>query len=297
MSGGFLTALAVSRGDSAGMNNDTTLITGAASGIGMHLAHEFARNGHPLVLNAPDAAELQVVAAEIRAAHGVAVQILPGDLEQPETAEAIFGQLQRAGMAIDILVNNAGQGFGGKWWEMPVEQDLAMVRLNIEALLRMTKLFLPPMLARGRGRLLTTALVAGFEAGSLLAVDHASKAFVLSWCEALAAELADTPITVSALCPDPADTDFFPQAGMVATRAFSKAILMAPQDVAKAGYEGLMKKELFIVPGGMNKVPVAARRILTEDAQARFNEKFYEEVPADEGSRIPGEFAMAAARR
>ena len=275
------------------MNRETTLITGASSGMGMHLAHEFARNGHPLVLTAPDEAELLSVAAEIRAAHGVAVQLLPGDLELPETAERLFGKLQRAGLVIEILVNTASQAHRGKWSEMPLEKDLAMVRLNIEAVLRMAKLFLPPMIARGRGRLLTAFPLAGFEPGPLLAVYHASKAFVLSWSEALATELQDTPITVTALCPDPADADFLANAtaGRSATRAFPKASVMAPQDIAKAGYEGLMRKECFIVPGGINKVLAVARRVLSEGAQARHNQKFYEEVPADEVGRTPDEFA------
>ncbi len=225
------------------MNSETTLITGASSGVGMHLAHEFARNGHPLVLTAPDEAELQSVAAEIRAAHGVAVQILPGNFEQPETAETIFGRLQRAGMAVEIQANNVGRTSCEKWQEMPVEQDLAMVRLNIEAVLRMTKFFVPPMLARGRGRVLTSVSVTGFESGPGLAVDQAIKAFVLAWSEALATELADTTITVTVLCPDSTGPDFS-----------QKACAVAPQDVAKAGYAGLMKKERVIVPGGMDKV-------------------------------------------
>jgi short-subunit dehydrogenase len=97
--------------------------------------------------------------------------------------------LEGDGVAVDILVNNAGHGFRGKWWEIPIERDISMVRLNIEAVLRLTKLFLPPMLKRERGRLLNTASIAGFEPGPLLAVYHATEAFVLSWSEALAAEL------------------------------------------------------------------------------------------------------------
>jgi short-subunit dehydrogenase len=124
--------------------------------------------------------------------------------------------------------------------------------------LRMTKLFLPPMIARGRGRILTTASVAGFEPGPLLAVYHASKAFVLSLCESLATELKDTGVTLTALCPGPTDTDFFPKADMMETRAFQQA--MAPQEVAKAGYKALMDGERIVVPGAINKTLVFAQK-------------------------------------
>ncbi|HEX8371906.1 MAG TPA: SDR family oxidoreductase [Chthoniobacterales bacterium] len=272
------------------MNTETALITGSSSGIGLHLAHEFAKHGHPLVLVAPVEEELQTVANAITAEHGVLVHVIAKDLEQPESAQEIYDQLATAGVEVDILVNNAGKGFRGKSWEIPVENDLAMVRLNIEAPLRLTKLFLQQMLHRGRGRILNTASVAGFEPGPNLNVYHSTKAFLLSWSEALAIELEDTAISVTALCPGPTDTDFFPKADMLETRAFQKASVMAPQDVAKIGYEALMKEELFVVPGGMNKVLVAGRRVLSAEAQAHLNEKMYEEVPAEDQKRERGDF-------
>jgi short-subunit dehydrogenase len=277
------------------MNSETALITGASSGIGLHLANEFAAHGHPLVLVAPVADELTQVAAGIATTHGVSVRTIARNLEETTATGAIFDELHRDGVVIDILVNNAGHGFRGKFWETPLEHDLSMVRLNIEAVLRLTKLFLHPMIERGHGRILNTASVAGFEPGPLLAVYHASKAFVLSWSEALAIELQDTPITVTALCPGATDTDFFPKAGMMATRAFQGQNLMAPQEVAKAGYEGLMKGELFVVPGGMNKALVAGRRLLSESAQAKLNEKFYEEVPPEKRKRERGDVEREAA--
>lgn len=276
------------------MNVDTALITGASKGIGFHLAREFAAHGHPLILVAPNSEELETAAAEIRAEHGVTVRTIAQDLTESHAADNIFEQLQAENVTIDVLVNNAGQGFRGQAWEIPLEHDIAMVRLNIEAVLRLTKLFLPPMVQRGRGRVLNVASVAGFEPGPLLAVYHASKAFVLSWSEALAIELEDTELTVTALCPGATDTDFFPKADMEGARIFQKGSVMAPQDVAKAGYEGLMKKELFVVPGGVNKALVAARRILSEGAQAKINQKFYEDVPVEERKRERGDFEGAA---
>ncbi len=279
------------------MNSETTLITGASSGIGLYLAHEFARNGHPLVLVAPVESELRAIADELAGKHQVSVHVIAKDLEKESAAEEIFDELEREAIAIEVLVNNAGHGYRGKSWQIPIEHDLSVVRLNIEAVLRLTKLFLEPMLRRGRGRILNTASVAGFEPGPLLAVYHASKAFVLSWSEALSVELEATGVTVTALCPGPTDTDFFPKAGMMETRAFQTASVSAPQDVAKAGYEGLMKKEMFVVPGTMNKALVAARRLLSEGAQARLNQKFYEDIPAEKITRERGDFEAAAAEK
>ena len=277
------------------MNNGTALITGASSGIGLHLAHEFARNGHPVILVAPVEAELQEVAQQLTANGGADAIVIAKDLEQPNAAQEIFDELQQRGVTVDILVNNAGHGQRGKFHEISIEQDLSMIRLNVEAVLRLTKLFLPPMLARGRGRLLNTASVAGFEPGPLLAVYHATKAFVLSLTESLATELEDTGITVTALCPGPTDTDFFPKADMMETRAFQHA--MPPQDVAKAGYKALMDGDRVIVPGGMNKFLVGARRILSGHAQSHMNEKFYEELPPEDRKYDRGDMETKAAQK
>ncbi len=267
------------------MDAERALITGSSSGIGLHLAHQFAEHGHPLVLVAPVQAELEHVAAQIRSEHGVEVLAIGRDLEQPNAAQEIFDELRRRAIDVHILVNNAGHGFRGKSWEIPIEKDISMLRLNIEAPLRLTKLFILPMLQREQGRILNTASVAAFEPGPLLNVYHSTKAFLLSWSEALAIELEGTGVTVTALCPGPTDTDFFPKAGMLDTRAFQKASVSAPQDVAKAGYDALMSGELFVVPGGMNKALVAARRLLSEPAQAKLNMRFYEDVSVDANDR------------
>lgn len=181
--------------------------------------------------------------------------------------------------------------------KFPIERDLSIVRLNVEAPLRLTKLFLEPMMARDRGRILNVASVAGFEAGPNLAVYHASKAFVLSWSEALAEELEYTNITLTALCPGPTDTDFFEKADMVETRAFQKANLMALQPVAQAGYKGLMSGDRIVVPGAMNKAMVFSRRFLPETAQAKMNEALYEEVSPEDIKRQPHELEAKEAMK
>lgn len=262
----------------------------------MHLAHEFARNGHPVVLVAPVESELQEVAQQLGQANGGAESVvIARDLEDPNAPQEIFDTLQSRGITVDILVNNAGHGQRGKYWEIPLEKDLSMVRLNIEAVLRMTKLFLAPMISCKSGRILNTASVAGFEPGPLLAVYHATKAFVLSLSESLATELEDSGVSCTALCPGPTDTDFFPKADMTDTRAMQHA--MAPQEVAKIGYKAVMDRERVVVAGGMNKMLVGARRILSEEAQSKMNMKFYEELPEEKQNYDRGDMETKAAQK
>jgi short-subunit dehydrogenase len=273
----------------------TALITGSTSGIGLHLAHQFAKNGHPLVLVAPDAGELATLGEELISAYGITVYSIPADLEAFGAEDEIFRRVSSDGVVVEILVNNGGHGFRGKSWELSIDRDLSMVRLNIEAVLRLTKWFLPPMVANGRGKILNTASVAGFEPGPMLNVYHATKAFLLSYSEGLCVELEGSGVTVTALCPGPTDTDFFIKADMINVMGFQKGNLMAPQSVAEEGYRGLMDEEMIVIPGAANKALVAGRRILTEHAQAKLNEKFYEEVPPEDRTRSRGDVENAAA--
>lgn len=270
---------------------ETTLITGASSGIGLALAREFAGHGHPLALVAPVESELRELAGKLNEEFGVTVLPIAKDLSAETAANEIFDSLIDAGVSVEILVNNAGLGQRGNFWETPLDRDIEILRVNIESALRLTKRFLPPMIERKRGRILNTASIAGFEPGPLLAVYHASKAFVLSWSEALATELNDaqTGVTLTTLCPGPTDTDFFSKADMLDTKVFQKGSVMAPQDVAEAAYGALMKGERIIVPGAMNKAMVVGRRMMPIAAQARMNEKMYEEVPPGERKRERGD--------
>ncbi|HEY0944091.1 MAG TPA: SDR family oxidoreductase [Opitutaceae bacterium] len=281
------------------IQHDNVLITGASSGIGLHLAREFARHGHSLILVAPVLSELETIAVQIEREFQVGVQPLAKDLTKEIAAQEIFATLASSGTRIDILVNNAGLGQRGRFWENPPERDILMLRLNVEAVVRLTRLFLPPMIARGHGRILNTASIAGFEPGPNLAVYHATKAFVLSFSESLATELEGTGVTMTALCPGPTDTDFFPKAEMIDTPAFQKANVMAPQPVAEAAYKALLKGERIVVPGALNKTTVASRRLLTESAQARKNEALYTDTDPAKRKRQRGEFEAkeAAAHR
>jgi hypothetical protein len=276
------------------MNRETALITGASSGIGLHLAHEFAKHGHDVVLVAPVESELRTLAEEFKRQHDIQTRVIAADLREENAAQQIFDEVQR-GAPIGILVNNAGHGQRGKFWEIPIEIDRSMIELNILAYLWLTKLFLPMLLQQKHGRILNTASVAGFEPGPLQAVYHATKAFVLSWSEALSAELEDTGITVTALCPGPTDTDFFPKADLTDTRAMQQ--VMAPQDVARIGYEALMDEKRVIVAGAVNKAMVFARHVMPISAQAKMNEKMYENIPEKDQKLQPGDKELEAAAK
>jgi short-subunit dehydrogenase len=279
------------------MSKETALITGASRGIGMHLAHQFAKHGHPVVLVARDEAELREVAQHMRNAHGVEARVIAKDLENPGAAQEIFDELQSTGTSIDILVNNAGHGQLGDFADVPIERHLSLLRLNVEAVLRLTSLFLPPMISRGAGRILNTASVAGFQPGPHFAVYHGTKAFVLSWSESIATELEPRGIAVTALCPGVTDTDFFEEADMEATVAFHKAPKMAPQEVAEIGYKALMKGERVVVTGMANKAMVFSRHLMPEAAQAKFNSKQYEEAAPEDRKRARGDQERAAAQK
>jgi uncharacterized protein len=271
----------------------TALITGAGSGIGLALAHEFARHGHPLVLTSRVESEIEAIAQQISAQYHVKVGAIGGDLMDAETPKRIFEAVERDKTTIDILVNDAGLGFRGKFTEIPVEDQVSIIRVNIEAVVRLTHAFLPAIERRNFGGILNVASIAGFEPGPLLAVYHASKAFVLSFTEALHVELKDTNLNVTALCPGPTDTDFFPKAGMMNTRAFQQAHVMSPQAVAEIGYEAFMRGDPTVVAGGSNKALVFLRRFTTEKKIAQMNKKFYEEVPPQKRKRARGEIEHA----
>lgn len=205
------------------------------------------------------------------------------DLRNADAAKEIADALTDE--TIGILVNNAGHGQKGKAWELPIEDDISMIRLNIEVVVRMIKEFVPAMVARNSGRVLNTASVAGFESGPNYATYSSTKAFALSYSEALATELHNTKVTVTALCPGPTDMDFFPKANMLQTRAFQQANLMALQDVAKDAYEALMSGDRVVVPGLANKAMVFSRRFLPESAQAKMNEVLTSDAPNDSQKR------------
>lgn len=249
--------------------NQTALITGASSGIGLDLTRFFAADGYDLILVARNEAKLRETAAELEREFGIGVTVMPGDLSRPETPSLLFAKLEDQGRSVDVLVNNAGYGVAGHFaHETVLRTELEMIQVNITALTHLTKLFLPAMVERRRGRILNVASTAAFQPGPLMAVYYATKAYVLSFSEAIAEELKGTGVTVTALCPGPTATGFAAAAEATNRRLFKLKTPMASAGVARAGYVGLMRGERIVIPGLANKllaqsVRFAPRRLAT----------------------------------
>ena len=181
---------------------ETALITGASSGIGLDLARLFAKDGHDVVLVARSEGKLREIAAELERDFGMTAHVIVADLAKPDAPQTLVAQLP---VDVDVLVNNAGFGVLGPFVETDLAKELEMIQVNVVALTHLTKLLLPPMVARRRGRVLNVASTAAFQPGPLMAVYYATKAYVLSFSEAIADELRDSGVTVTALCPGPTE--------------------------------------------------------------------------------------------
>jgi len=229
----------------------TTLITGASGGIGYQLAKLFARDHHNLVLVARSADKLAQVANELQGP-GVAVKTIALDLASPPAPKFLFDQLQREGIAVDILINNAGFGAFGEFAQMPEEEILGQISLNITALTELTRLFLPAMIARRCGRIMNVASTAGFQPGPLLAVYYATKAYVISFSEAIANELRDSGVTVTCFCPGATHTGFAKRAGTEKSRLFKQLGGMSAEKVALDGYRAVMEGRTLAISGAHN---------------------------------------------
>lgn len=237
----------------------TALITGASGGIGYELAKLFARDHHNLILVARSADKLQQVAAELQT-HGVTVKTIAIDLAQPPAPKFLFDQLQRERLAVDILINNAGYGAFGDFAQMPESEILGQIDLNIRALTELTRLFLPPMFSRRSGRIMNVASTAGFQPGPLMAVYYATKAYVISFSEAIANELKNSGVTVTCLCPGATHTGFAQRAGNDKSRLFKQLGAMSAEKVALDGYRAVMEGRTLAISGSQNWVVAQSTR-------------------------------------
>lgn len=249
-------------------NTQTVLITGASGGIGYELAKLFARDHYNLVLVARSPERLKQVANELQSEFGVAVKTVVLDLSEAWAAKSLFEQLQQEGISVEVLVNNAGFGGFGEFASMSEEEILGQISLNITALTQLTRLFLPAMLARRGGKIMNVASTAAFQPGPLMAVYYATKAYVLSFSEALANELAGSGVVVSCFCPGATDTNFQKRAGMENSRLFKKIGAMKVDAVASDGYRGLMAGKTIVISGVQNwlvaeSVRFAPRKLVT----------------------------------
>ncbi len=230
------------------------LVTGASSGIGAELARELAKDGHDLVLTARRTEPMQALAAEL-AGLGAGAVVIAADLAKPGAAGELAGAIEARGLAVDVLVNNAGLGGAGRFDQSDPVRIGEMLNVNIVALTELSRLLLPGMVARGRGRIMLVASTAGFQPGPGMAVYFATKAYVLSFGEAISWELRGTGVTVTTLCPGATATEFFQVAGVGPT-APTGALrpMMSAAEVAKVGYRGLKKGRRVLVAGLANRV-------------------------------------------
>lgn len=237
----------------------TALITGASGGIGKGIAEAAARQGWDLVLCARKTSGIEAFAADWRQRHGVQVTALAQDLSLPGGADALFEAVRARGIEIDCLVNNAGIGVYGEFAQTSLDEELAMLRLNVEAPTVLAKRLLPQLLARG-GRILNIASIASFPPGPYLAVYYGSKAYLRSWSEGIAEELAARGVAVTAYCPGPVRTGFAERANARRSALFSGARLPDGDDVGRRAWQACMQGRRLVVDGFFNKLQVLAMR-------------------------------------
>jgi len=221
---------------------NTALVTGASSGIGVELAKYHASKGGDVVLVARREDKLNELKVELENAHGITATVIASDLAQPDAAEKIFAATEAADLQIDILINNAGFGGHGKFHERDLAKDQAMMQVNMVTLVNLTHLYLQGMVSRNSGKILHVASTAAFMPGPLQAVYYATKAFVVSFSQAIAQELEGTNVTSTALCPGTVATGFVAAGDLDGTKAWDNAA--TPDSVAKCGYDAMLKGDL-----------------------------------------------------
>jgi short-subunit dehydrogenase len=239
----------------------TALVTGASGGIGLELARLFASDRYDLVLVARSQGKLHEIREQLEAAHGITATVIAADLSEPNTARDLVDALRAGSIEVDVLVNNAGIGLSGPFLDNDPHAQHDLLQLNVVALTELTRLLLPAMVARRSGRILNVASSAAFVPDPLAAVYGATKAYVLSFSEAIGEELRRSGVTVTALCPGATLTGFSTVAGAGSTRLYSKLKPMSSADVARAGYQGLRDGRRVVVTGLRNKLLVQSARV------------------------------------
>lgn len=250
----------------------TALITGASSGLGYEFVKLFAERGYDLVVVARNTRKLVEIQEVF---NNVKVTAITKDLSKRNAAKEVYEEITSNGIEVDILVNNAGFGLMGKFDELDQAKQMEMIHLNIAALTELTHCVLPAMKKRGHGRILNVASMAAFLPGPLMAVYYATKAYVLSFSEGLAEELAGSGVTVTALCPGATKTNFGSVANVENTKMFSSA--MAADVVAKQGVDGLMSGKRVVITGGSNKAGAIATKLMPRRLSAKIAKAITEE--------------------
>jgi len=264
----------------AASSSETVLVTGASSGIGAELARAFARGGSALVLTARSVDKLEALAAELRQKQGVMVRVISADLGAHDGASRLLQRLGEESVQVDVLVNNAGYAGFGAFGETDWAHEAGMLQLNVVSLTELTKRLLPGMLARKHGGVLNVASTAAFQAGPLMAVYYATKAYVLSFSEALAEEVRGSGVRVSCLCPGATESGFQARAAMEASKLVNGKRLMDPASVAQAGYDGFQRGATLVIPGFQNRLLVQSVRFMPRRWVTRVVHRMQERVDA-----------------
>ncbi|WHY00275.1 SDR family oxidoreductase [Neobacillus sp. DY30] len=245
--------------------NKTVLITGATSGLGYEFVKMFAADGYDLVLVARNKTKMEEIKSQYP---NLTVTVISKDLSEPHAAKEVYEDVQAAGITINTLVNNAGFGLMGKFEELDIHKQSEMIQLNISALTELTYYFLPELKKNNNGaRILNVASTAAFQPGPMMAVYYATKAYVLSFSEALVEELADTNVTVTTLCPGATKTSFASVANVTNTKMFSRA--MSSGEVAQQGYLGMLSGKRVVITGSANKLGAYAAKFLPRSLAAK----------------------------
>jgi short-subunit dehydrogenase len=239
-----------------------TLITGASGGIGREFAEIFAREKHDLILVARSEQKLEDLKRQLQDTHKVTVHVLVADLSKPETALKLYETTESHGWAVDTLVNNAGFGALGPFVTSSWKRYAEMIQVNITSLTELTRLYLPLMVANKSGKILNISSTAAFQAGPLMSVYYATKAYVLSFSEGLHEELKDSGVTVTALCPGPTESNFASTAGAQDAMTFQMMKLPSSHEVAEYGYRALMQGKAIAVHGALNKVAATSAHLM-----------------------------------
>ncbi len=235
-----------------------TLITGASAGLGVEFARKLAGEAKNLVLVARRAEKLEALAADLRKNHGVQVFVEAADLSIPGAVKNMMARLESQNLMVDCLINNAGFGLNGNFAELDGEKQSAMITLNCTALTELCHAVLPAMIARKSGQILNVASTAAFQAGPFMAVYYASKAYVLSFSEALHEEVKQHDINVTALCPGPTKTEFFTGAEM--GNSILAKMARGPEQVVADGLSALKSNRAIVISGLLNKFAAQSTR-------------------------------------
>jgi len=264
---------------------ETVLITGASGGIGEAFARIFASKGHDLVLTSRSEERLRRLAAQLSEQYRVHAEIVSADLSIPAGVDQLIAFLRAKSLQIDVLVNNAGFGTFGPFVDGDIHEQLAQIQINVFTLTHLTRELLPAMIRRGHGKILNVASTAAFQPGPLMAVYYATKAYVLSFSEALWNELQGSGVTVTCLCPGPTRTGFMARARMGNPEVLAKsAMMMDADEVARRGFEGLQKGRRLVIPGLLNKVLAHSTRLGSRGLSARVVRRLMKSIEATRGA-------------